>query len=357
MRNPPVAATQERIDGGDRSGERKWLVAEAEIEDLKSKFPPCRKRDCAVAEEEFSIMRSIGRSSHVSKVFPGPGAHFSKSPSADVGCQLCETNGKGRSSRIQGKCHHDWPMTQSSFRVAISSSGSFYIFKHPVGDQLDTITVSSYFREVNDNHVIVHSVEPPSLRNEFDWHYPPTDGSFSGPTSAQLIACAGIRELMTVEKSGITYPRSLFPSPHTASILWELPYPVGADCATYSTSAPSSEPENLQYDKLVLAPGATTSTKSRALVQYVRPTEEELFQKFNPELQKRNLETRDQRQKDFDSFVTQLKTHAKSDKSIWHAIKESETTNRREVETRRKAELEEAERQKAQIRKELAEGS
>ncbi|EEH09346.1 predicted protein [Histoplasma capsulatum G186AR] len=107
----------------------------------------------------------------------------------------------------------------------------------------------------------------------------------------------------------------------------------------------------------MLGAGALLCIGGPALVQYVRPTEEELFQKFNPELQKRNLETRDQRQKDFDSFVTQLKTHAKSDKSIWHAIKESETTNRREVETRRKAELEEAERQKAQIRKELAEGS
>ncbi|OJD09461.1 assembly factor CBP4, partial [Emergomyces pasteurianus Ep9510] len=80
------------------------------------------------------------------------------------------------------------------------------------------------------------------------------------------------------------------------------------------------------------------------------------IQKFNPELQKRNLETRDQRQKDFNTFVTQLKTHAKSDKSIWHSIKQSETTNQKQVDMRRKAELEEAERQKEQIRKELAEG-
>ncbi|KLJ11724.1 assembly factor CBP4 [Blastomyces silverae] len=81
------------------------------------------------------------------------------------------------------------------------------------------------------------------------------------------------------------------------------------------------------------------------------------IQRFNPELQKRNLETREQRQKNFDTFVTQLKTHAKSDKSIWHAMKESEATSQRQTDMRRKEELEEAERQKAQIRKELAEGS
>ncbi|KKZ62382.1 assembly factor CBP4 [[Emmonsia] crescens] len=102
--------------------------------------------------------------------------------------------------------------------------------------------------------------------------------------------------------------------------------------------------------------GALLCIGGPALVQYLRPTEEELFQRFNPELQKRNLETRDQRQKDFDTFVTQLKTHAKSDKSIWHAMKQSEATNQIQVDIRRKAEVEEAERQKEQIRKELAEG-
>ncbi|PGH07443.1 assembly factor CBP4 [Blastomyces parvus] len=103
--------------------------------------------------------------------------------------------------------------------------------------------------------------------------------------------------------------------------------------------------------------GALLCVGGPLLVGYVRPTEEELFKRFNPELQKRNLETREQKQKDFDTFVTQLKTHAKSDKSIWHAMRESETTNQKQFDMQRKAEQEEAERQKAQIRKELAEGS
>lgn len=52
-----------------------------------------------------------------------------------------------------------------------------------------------------------------------------------------------------------------------------------------------------------------------ALTWYLMPTEGELFQKFNPELQKRSLEKRPQRQKEFDDFVVKLKEQSKSDKS------------------------------------------
>jgi hypothetical protein len=51
-----------------------------------------------------------------------------------------------------------------------------------------------------------------------------------------------------------------------------------------------------------------------ALVRYVQPTEEELFQRYNPELQKRSLEGRLQREQEFDEFVRKLKEYAKSDK-------------------------------------------
>jgi hypothetical protein len=46
----------------------------------------------------------------------------------------------------------------------------------------------------------------------------------------------------------------------------------------------------------------------------VQPTEEELFQRYNPELQKRSLEGRLQREQEFDEFVRKLKEYAKSDK-------------------------------------------
>lgn len=52
-----------------------------------------------------------------------------------------------------------------------------------------------------------------------------------------------------------------------------------------------------------------------ALVYYVSPTEEELFLKYNPELQKRSLQNRVGKQQDFDDFVTKLKEYSKSNKS------------------------------------------
>ena len=47
---------------------------------------------------------------------------------------------------------------------------------------------------------------------------------------------------------------------------------------------------------------------------WLTPTEEELFAKYNPELQKRSLENRQQKQEDFDQFVRRLKEYSKSDK-------------------------------------------
>ncbi|KAI5285871.1 assembly factor cbp4 [Ascosphaera aggregata] len=93
-----------------------------------------------------------------------------------------------------------------------------------------------------------------------------------------------------------------------------------------------------------------------ALVDYVRPTEEELFQKFNPELQRRNLDLREQRQRDFDAFVTQLKEHSKTDKTIWDSYREKEARRVREyAEARRKEEESGSEKaQKEAIEKELS---
>lgn len=52
-----------------------------------------------------------------------------------------------------------------------------------------------------------------------------------------------------------------------------------------------------------------------ALTFWLQPTDEELFQRYNPELQKKSLERRYERQKDFDDFVTRLKEYSKSDKN------------------------------------------
>lgn len=51
-------------------------------------------------------------------------------------------------------------------------------------------------------------------------------------------------------------------------------------------------------------------------------------QKYNPELQKRSLENREQKQQDFDNFVNKLKEYSKSDKPIWTAAAEDEARQR-----------------------------
>lgn len=60
--------------------------------------------------------------------------------------------------------------------------------------------------------------------------------------------------------------------------------------------------------------GAVVCVGGPALTLWLTPTDEELFQKYNPELKKKSLERRYERQKEFDDFVTKLKEQAKSDK-------------------------------------------
>lgn len=48
-----------------------------------------------------------------------------------------------------------------------------------------------------------------------------------------------------------------------------------------------------------------------ALIRYVQPTEEELFKRYNPDLQKRSLEGRDERLKEANAFIDQLKEYSK----------------------------------------------
>jgi hypothetical protein len=66
--------------------------------------------------------------------------------------------------------------------------------------------------------------------------------------------------------------------------------------------------------RLTIPSGAVCCIGGPALVYYVSPTEEELFLKYNPELQKRSLENRRERQEDFDNFVMRLREYSKSDK-------------------------------------------
>ncbi|KAI1736288.1 CBP4-domain-containing protein [Xylaria scruposa] len=73
----------------------------------------------------------------------------------------------------------------------------------------------------------------------------------------------------------------------------------------------------------MLAVGGGVCVGGPAFVMWIQPTDEELFKRYNPELQKKSLERRYEKQKDFDDFVTRLKEYSKSDKPIWTVQEEA----------------------------------
>lgn len=81
------------------------------------------------------------------------------------------------------------------------------------------------------------------------------------------------------------------------------------------------------YGKMALA-GIVCGVGGPALIYWVSPTEEELFLKYNPELQKRSLENRKGKQEDFDNFVMKLREYSKSDKPIWEVAAQDERKSR-----------------------------
>lgn len=50
-------------------------------------------------------------------------------------------------------------------------------------------------------------------------------------------------------------------------------------------------------------------------MQSIRPTDEELIERYNPDLKKRSLEEGPRRAQEFDDYVMKLKDWSKSDKS------------------------------------------
>lgn len=73
--------------------------------------------------------------------------------------------------------------------------------------------------------------------------------------------------------------------------------------------------QDASANQVELRSGAGIAVGGPAFVMYISPTEEELFKRYNPDLQKRALESRYERQKEYDDFVTELKKSAKSDKN------------------------------------------
>ncbi|KAI0913043.1 CBP4-domain-containing protein [Ustulina deusta] len=76
----------------------------------------------------------------------------------------------------------------------------------------------------------------------------------------------------------------------------------------------AAKPSRLGKWLMMLAVGGGVCVGGPAFVMWIQPTDEELFKKYNPELQKKSLERRYERQKEFDDFVMQLREYSKSDK-------------------------------------------
>ncbi|KAL2023580.1 hypothetical protein VTK56DRAFT_2188 [Thermocarpiscus australiensis] len=95
--------------------------------------------------------------------------------------------------------------------------------------------------------------------------------------------------------------------------------------------AMAKKPFNWWLWTKMLAVGGVICVGGPALTMWLQPTDEELFQKYNPELQKRSLERRYERQKEFDDFVVKLKEYSKSDKPIWIVQAEAEKEKARQA--------------------------
>lgn len=62
------------------------------------------------------------------------------------------------------------------------------------------------------------------------------------------------------------------------------------------------------------ARGAVVSVGGPMFTYWITPTEEELRSRYNPDLLKKSIEMREEREQEFDDFVTRLKEYSKSDK-------------------------------------------
>ncbi|KAJ6066613.1 uncharacterized protein N7446_003650 [Penicillium canescens] len=99
----------------------------------------------------------------------------------------------------------------------------------------------------------------------------------------------------------------------------------------------------------VVAGGLLMVVGGPAFVEYIRPSDEELRKRYNPDLQKR----RERRAQEFDDYVNKLKHWSKSDKSIWYAAQEELDNKRAAIEAQRAQAKEETRTQREEMRKEM----
>ncbi|KAJ5706813.1 hypothetical protein N7488_006614 [Penicillium malachiteum] len=103
----------------------------------------------------------------------------------------------------------------------------------------------------------------------------------------------------------------------------------------------------------VIIGGIAISVGGPAFVEYIRPTDEELVKRYNPDLQKRSAEQGERRAQEFDDYVKKLKEWSKSDKSIWFAAQEELDQKRALAEAQKAKAKEETRLQREEMRKEM----
>ncbi|RPB01773.1 hypothetical protein L873DRAFT_1788114 [Choiromyces venosus 120613-1] len=104
----------------------------------------------------------------------------------------------------------------------------------------------------------------------------------------------------------------------------------------------------LAYIKMLVA-GTVCCVGGPALVYYVTPDPDELFKRYNPDLQRKTLELREQREKNYSEFLGKLREYSKSDKPIWVVAAEEEKKQRLAEKAERKRVRDELEKQKQEI--------
>ncbi|RPA81471.1 hypothetical protein BJ508DRAFT_361846 [Ascobolus immersus RN42] len=85
------------------------------------------------------------------------------------------------------------------------------------------------------------------------------------------------------------------------------------------------------YIKMAVA-GTVLIVGGPALTRSIMPDPDKLFERYNPELQKRVIENRPKVEKEYQEFLDDLKEVSRSDKTLWEAAKD--ISERRERERR-----------------------
>ncbi|KAG6004646.1 assembly factor cbp4 [Claviceps maximensis] len=114
----------------------------------------------------------------------------------------------------------------------------------------------------------------------------------------------------------------------------------------------AKQPTNWRLWTKVLLGGIAISVGGPYLTLKLTPSEEEIRSRYNPDLLKKSIEGREERQQEFDDFVTRLKEYSKSDKPIWVVVKEDEEKRKKAVMTAAKVQKMEADTQREQMRRE-----